>query len=184
MAEEIENDNSPIVEEENNTEEETVVEDNETTEEKPKIEYTEREKQLYAQLQKAKGLTLVDGKWVKANKPAAKVVSTNLSTTDAILIAKSNIEMEDVERVVKFAKDEGLTVSEALRNSELRAILDVRADERRTAQATQTRSARGSAPQSGEDMLSKAENTGEVPATDEGMRAITEARMARKKANT
>lgn len=84
---------------------------------------------------------------------------------------------------MKFAKDEGISIPEALKNSELKAILDVRAEERRTASATQTRSARGVARPTGEDLLRKAEKTGELPSSSEDMTALAEARIARKRAD-
>jgi len=105
-----------------------------------------------------------------------------LTATDAILISRANIDVEDVERVVKFAKDEGITIKEALANNELKAILAVRSEERTTAAVTHTRSPRGVTKQTGEDLLRRAEKTGEVPETDDGMRNLAEARMARAKA--
>lgn len=129
-------------------------------------ELEKKNKQLYERVKKSEG----------------KPVDSNLSPKDYIALTQSGITAEDFDEVMDFAKYKNVSVAEALAHSTLKSILDGKAEERRTASATQTRSARGSAPQTGESLLSKAETTGEVPTTAEGMKAITEARMARRKA--
>ena len=56
-------------------------------------------------------------------------------------------------------------------------VLDVRTEERTTAQVTNTKGgARGTNKISGEELLLKAERGAGVPDTDEGMKALAEAR--------
>ena len=82
-----------------------------------KEEYTPREKSLYAQLQKAKGLTLVDGKWVKAEvKKEVKKPKTE-EVNDAVLSrleTRGVMEADDQNYVLRFAKAEGISPIEAL----------------------------------------------------------------------
>jgi hypothetical protein len=83
--------------------------------------------------------------------------------------------------VQEFASYKKLSIAEALNHQTLKTILADKAEERRTARATETRSPRGIAKSSGEDILRKAEREGEVPETQDGLRALVEARMARRR---
>ena len=102
-----------------------------------------------------------------------------LSSKDLLYLAKADIAPDDVDEVLTYANKMGVSIADA--HKFYKPILAERAEERRTANATQTRGNRGSAKVSGEDLLRKAENTGEVPETADGMKAIIEARMARKR---
>lgn len=103
-----------------------------------------------------------------------------LSTKEVLALTESKISSEDYDEVVRVSKILGKSVSEALKDKTLISILAERAEERRTANATQTRGgARGTSTTSGASSLEKAEKTGEVPTTDEGMREMAEARLAR-----
>lgn len=120
----------------------------------------------------------------KAEKAAksAKVPSQDgLAENDIIFLAKTDIHDDDIRDVVKWARNDGVSVKEAF--NAYKPILDARKEERNTALATNTKgSARGTSKVSGEDILRKAQSTGEVPDTDEGMMKLAEARfMAGKK---
>lgn len=104
--------------------------------------------------------------------------STDLSPKDIIFFSKTTLEEDDIDRVMRYAKFEGISTRDAY--AKLKPVLDVEAEERRTASATNAGGGRRSvARDRGEDYLSKAEKTGEVPTTPEGMRALAEARLAR-----
>lgn len=110
-------------------------------------------------------------------RPAPEAGS--LSTKDVLYLAKADIHEDDLEEVTKQAKLQGITVSEA--HKFLKPILDSRAEERKTALATQTgRTQRGITKTTGEDLLSKAEATGEMPDDDEGMAKLAQARLNKK----
>lgn len=117
----------------------------------------------------------------KKLKKKPDLSSEGLSSKDVLALAKSDIASEDIDEVVEFAKFKKISVTEALGNVTIKNILADRAEERRTAAATQVKSARGgSAKVSGEDLLAKAEKTGEVPDTEEGLQSLFLARLARK----
>lgn len=119
----------------------------------------------------------------KAEAAAKQVPSKDedtLSNKDLLALAKANISDDDMDEVIEFAKFKKLSVSEALKHATMRTILDERASERKTAATTLVRGgARGSAKVSGEEILSKAERTGEVPDSDEAMTELFKARRAR-----
>ena len=126
-------------------------------------------------------------RWEKPATPATPTEPSKeekgLSALDAVLIAKADVAAEDIDEVIEFANYRKLTIADALKNKTLKTILDERTEERRTAQATQIKgSPRGTTKVTGEDLLKKAEETGEVPETEEGMAMLHEARMAKREA--
>jgi hypothetical protein len=138
-------------------------------------EYTEREKQYYARIKKLEE----ENKVLKQSKDATPL--TGISDYDVLAIKNSNItEKEDLQTVKDLAKRLGISVADALEDKYVRNVLADRAEERRTARATETRSPRGIAKNSGEDILRKAESTGEVPDSPNLLRDLAQARLDRR----
>lgn len=104
----------------------------------------------------------------------------NLSTKDQLALVQANVSVDDLDEVVRISKVLGLSVADSLQDSTMKTILEARAEERRTAAATITRGGARGTNVTAEDILRKAETTGEVPTTDEGMKQLAEARMARR----
>jgi uncharacterized protein Smg (DUF494 family) len=104
---------------------------------------------------------------------------SGLSNKDVIFIAKSDIHSDDLDEVLEWAKFKKVDVSEAYK--QLKGQLDLKNEQRKTAQATQiTTGKRGNTKDSGEELLTRAERTGEVPETTEGMQALFRAKLAKK----
>lgn len=123
-------------------------------------------KQLYARTKKAEGFELKDGKWIK---PVAKVeekvveAKDGLSQKDVIALVRGDIHDDDIESVQKFAKMEDITVSEALKNEDLKAILERRASVRKTADVTDTSKTRRTKTNPSGDTLVKELSEGKIP---------------------
>lgn len=115
-------------------------------------------------------------------KAAEHSQDNNLSTKDQLALMQANIPADDLDEVLRISKVLGLPVADALKDGTMKTILDARAEERRTAQATITRGGARGANVTAEDILRKAESTGEVPSDDAGMRQLAEARLARRRA--
>lgn len=140
----------------------------------------EKNRQLYARAKKAEGFEQVDGKWVKKTTEPAPAPSHDVTLSPKDVIALSKVHDDDIDQVLEWSKFKGVSIAEALKDQTLASILSVNEETRKTAQATQTgRTARGATKATGEDLLRKAEQTGEIPDTDEGMRAIIEAKQQR-----
>lgn len=106
----------------------------------------------------------------------------DLSQKDLLFLAKSDIHDEDVETVLDWARFKKIPVTDA--HKELKSVLSLRTEERRTADATHTAGgARGSSKVSGEDLLAAASRGEEVDLTDENAAEIFRARLARKLKN-
>lgn len=104
----------------------------------------------------------------KAEKKAKEAPETTetkfeLSQTDVLAIARSDVHEEDIERVTKFAQMEGISVKDALGHDDMKAILERRAEARKVAAASNTDTAKtGSAGVTGEGLLKDAAN-GKLP---------------------
>lgn len=130
-------------------------------------ELERKNRQLYERLKK---------KEEEPSQPAS-----GLSARDIIALKEANITDEDLAEVEEYARYKKLSIADALKSPTLKNILRDSAEERRTARATETRSPRGVAKTSGEDILRKAEKTGEVPDSVEEMKAMIEAQLLRRK---
>lgn len=96
------------------------------------------------------------------------------------IIALGRLHEDDVDRVLRWAKANGQKINEALKDDDLKTILQKREEERKTAVATQTKGgARGSAKVSHDDLLQKAAN-GELPESEADINKLAEARLLAK----
>jgi hypothetical protein len=149
-------------------EEATEVEEDEEKEEENKDPYRAKLNATNRFLQK-EGYEFKDGKWVK---PQTKVVSKKTEAkTDVELTPKDTLafmatgitEEEDIEEVLKLAKGFGLTVSEALKDETVKHRLNVLKEQRKTAEASNTRSARSGAKKVDSKQLLENLSKGKIP---------------------
>lgn len=180
MEQEIENDNSPNIEEEIVTEEaETPEEDAETVE-----SLTEKNKKLYARAKKAEGFDFVDNQWVKKPKvevqTKAPLESGTLSSSDLLAVMKADVHEDDMDRVERFAKSEGLSIKDSLKNPELKAILSLRAEQRSTASGANISNVRRGATKITDETLIANANAGKLPEADEDIERLIKAKSKRK----
>jgi hypothetical protein len=105
---------------------------------------------------------------------------SDLSTMEAMLIMKSNIDIQDVDAVTKFAKMEGVSISEALKSDELKAIINVRNEKRNVAEASHSGTSRRSSPKVSDDSLLANASKGILPDSDEDFHRLQELRLKRK----
>ncbi len=92
----------------------------------------------------------------KPNKPtttAKKDDDSNLSSVDTIAIIKANVHEDDIEEVIKASKLLGKSISETLKDSTFKTILNTREEERKTAEATNTNTAKPGTKQVSGDEL-------------------------------
>lgn len=117
----------------------------------------------------------------KKAKEAPSEAPSGLSLADSHALLKADVHEDDIERVEKFAKLEGVSIKEALKNPELKAILGVRAEQRTTAQAANVSPARrGSTKVSEETLLANA-RAGKLPESDEDIQRLVAAEAAARK---
>jgi len=147
----------------------------------------ENNAKLYARTKKAEGFELVEGKWVKTQKPEPKpepVESQDLSQSDLIVLLRADVPEEDISEVTDYAKLKKISVAEALKSSVIKTLLSDKAEQRRSAEAANTGSNRRTAPSTTPEAILEKASTGELPDTDDGIQRLAEAHIsAKKKAN-
>ncbi len=94
------------------------------------------------------------------------VPSKQISTADVMALAKADVHDDDLERIEKFAKDEGVSIREALKNDELKAILAVRSEKRATATAANISNVRRGAVKVADEVLVSNASAGKLPTDD------------------
>lgn len=112
------------------------------------------------------GFVFKDGKWnppeIKKQEESPKD-SDALSTTDIYTLVSAKIPQEDLDVVKKTAKILGVSISEALKDSDLQTILKGRAEKRKVADATNTKTVRAGAKTVSDEEIVKAASRGEIP---------------------
>lgn len=111
-------------------------------------------------------------------KPVSK--PGELSPKDVLVLAKADIHEDDIEDVVKWAKFEGISVSEALRSDHIKALTSTRAEQRKTAEATHTGTARRSSQKLTDEALLESASSGKIPESDEEIARLIKAKATKK----
>jgi hypothetical protein len=96
--------------------------------------------------------------------------------------ALQDVADEDVEEVTEFAKFKGISITEAKKTSVIQNLLKTKAEERRTAEASNTTVTRKSSRKdSSEEILSNF-SKGQVSEKDEDIQKLAEAMLEQRKA--
>lgn len=118
---------------------------------------------------------------LKEKKPIGDGHSQNLDlpTKDIIYLSKADIHEDDMDEVLEWAKFKKIGVQEA--HKQLRATLQVRSEERKSAEVANTSNARrGSSQATGEALISQAK-AGKIPEKDEDIQTLIKTKMGIKK---
>jgi predicted nucleic acid-binding protein len=124
------------------------------------LELEEKNRKLFERAKKAeaelKELRASKAKAPEAPAPVEK--QTGLTPMDAIVLSTAKItDVDDIEEVVSYAKFKGIEIKDALKDKTMQTILRTKAEERQTAEATNTGgSRRGAAKPSDEQLLANA----------------------------
>lgn len=104
----------------------------------------------------------------KKSKTETKPTSnSDLSGLDIFALTKANVDSEDVEVAVKWARDNNLNLTEALKSPELNAVLNVRKDMRVTANASNTGASRRQTGKLSDEALLNQARGGKIPESEE-----------------
>jgi hypothetical protein len=168
---------TPEVAEEEVTE---VVETEEVQEEEVQEESIEEVK---ARLAKAE--EIAENQRIRAEKAEAKAKEPKapegtLSSADLLAIMNAKVHEDDMERVEKFAKMEGVSIRQALKDPELKAILEVRAEQRTTAAAANTSNVRRGPTKASDETLVANASQGKLPDDDDGIDRLIAAKLKQK----
>ena len=116
----------------------------------------------------------------KKDTVATSTSDSSLSSSDLLAVMKANVHEDDMDRVEKFAKMEGVSIKDALKHPELKAILSLREEQRATSNAANvTNVRRGSAKLSDDAIIANAQ-AGKLPENDEDINRLVAAKLKRK----
>lgn len=151
---------------ESNTEIEETPELMEEVEPEPEVDYRGKLNATNSFLKK-EGYEFKEGKWVKEVKerPIVSTETSNLSSQYSIkdLKALQDVHEDDVETVVNWAKFNKITTAEAKKDSIIQTTLRTREEQRKTAAATNTGSARRSSTKVSDEEIVERASRGEYP---------------------
>jgi hypothetical protein len=175
----------------NNTDEEVILNTQEETTELDTVDTTdESSEEIDWKAEALKAKEIADNQRIRAEKAEGKIKtektqvksskSPELSTMDIIALTKANIETEDIEEVMDYAKFKGISIADALKSSVVKATLSERAEQRNVSLATNTGgSKRGVARVSDETLVANAQK-GNLPESDADIDRLMKAMMVRK----
>lgn len=103
-----------------------------------------------------------------------------LSSADLLAVMNAKVHEDDMERVEKFAKMEGKSIREALKDPELKAILALREEQRNTANASNTANVRRGSTKVPDDVLVANARAGKLPENDDDIARLIEAKSRKK----
>ena len=166
--------NEEEVEKSQNEETEETTEEK-TPEKKPKKKSTDELKSALAQKEHwRKKAEVAEAKIVESKEAKVEETPKNLSQED--LLSLVEVHKDDRSEVTDYAKFKNISVEEALKSDVIKTTLREKAEERKTADATDTgKSRRGSSKTSGEDLLKKAEEKDELPESDDDLSKMLDA---------
>lgn len=168
------NDEIEIIDSPNDYEDE-----DEAVEVEEKEEYSEREKQLYARLKKTEA-ELKEKKDAKTEKKAPAAQANGLSTSDIIALTRANIEDEDIDEVLDYAKYRKISVAEALKSNVVKATLSEKTEERKSAQAVHTTGGRRAGGAVSDERLMSDASKGIMPDSEEDIARIARLKFLKK----
>lgn len=117
-------------------------------------------------------------KKAKDTKETKQIESSGNSTTkDLVALMNAKIHDDDVSKVEKWAKFNNISIAEALKTSEMKAILDLSAEQRKIAEATNVGTAkRGNVKVSVETLENNA-RSGKLPESDDEIQLLLKRKM-------
>lgn len=98
----------------------------------------------------------------KEEKAIPSKEAEGLTNSDMFALVKANIAEEDIDEVRDYASLKGISIREALNASFVKSLLSEKAEQRKTAEATNTGTSRRASTKTTEQLLSEAEN-GNLP---------------------
>jgi len=133
-------------------------------ERKAREETEKKNKQLYERLK-------------KQDAPKAEA-SDGLSNKDVLFLAKADIHEDDLDEVLDWAKFKKVSVSEAYK--QLKPTLEVRAEQRDTAQASNKSNVRRGPTTVSDDVLLAKASKGQLPESEEEIERLIKAKAKQK----
>lgn len=130
-------------------------------------ELEEKNKKLFERAKKAE----------EAKKAEDRRPTSGLSSADLLAVTNAKVHEDDIEKVERYAKSEGMSIKDALHDPELRAILDLRTEQRRSADAANINNVRAGMVAITDDVLLANAAKGKLPENDYEIERLIQAKV-------
>jgi len=145
----------------------------------------QKNQELYEQLKKAKGLIRgKDGKWIKKEQPKPQPLEKDgmagVTTEELYSLVKANVPDEDTKEVKLYARSHGQTITEALKTAEVKSLLKIRGELRKTAEASNITSKRYGASKPTDEQILADASEGKLPDAETLAEVRQRERLSRK----
>ena len=145
----------------------------------------QKNQELYEQLKKAKGLVRgKDGKWIKKEQPKPQPLEKDgmagVTTEELYSLVKANVPDEDTKEVKLYARSHGQTITEALKTAEVKSLLKIRGELRKTAEASNITSKRYGASKPTDEQILADASEGKLPDAETLAEVRQRERLSRK----
>ena len=118
----------------------------------------------------------------KTPTPAAGEKQPEVSLKDQYALLQAQVSADDIDEVIEYAKFKGITVTEALGSTVVKATLKEKAEQRKSAEVTNTSGSRRTTAKLTDDALLRNFEAGVgVDDSDDYINRLTEARINAKK---
>ena len=114
----------------------------------------------------------------RASKESTKKESSseNISQKDLFALINNKVNEDDISEVADFAKLKGISISDALKTSTVKAILNEKEEQRNTANATNTGPVRRNSSKATDEALIDKAKKGDMPDSDADIDRLIKAR--------
>jgi len=157
----------------------------EVAEQEEEVEQVDEVEAMRAELEKAK--QIAENQRIRAEKAEAKAKirpeqqsSVVLNAGDMMAIKNADLDPKDMDLVEKYAKDNNMSLREAISHPHVKAILSYEAELRTTAIATNVEGVRRGTVKVTDDTLINNANAGKIPTSDDEIERLVSARMKQK----
>jgi hypothetical protein len=157
----------------------------EVTEEEEQVEPVDEVEAMRAELEKAK--EIAENQRIRAEKAEAKAKTKPeqqsnvvLNAGDMMAIKNADLEPKDMDLVEKYAKDNNISLREAISHPHVKAILSYEAELRTTAIASNVDGVRRGTIKVTDDTLINNANANKLPTSDDEIERLIAARMKMK----
>ena len=121
-----------------------------------------------------------EAKKLKGGKDESTPKNDSISQTDMYALIKADVPQEDISEVTEYATLKKISIADALKTTFVKTLLSGKAEERKTAEATNTNGSRRGNAQVSEDTLLGNASKGELPESDSDLDRLVEARLNKK----
>jgi DNA polymerase III alpha subunit len=99
----------------------------------------------------------------KPEPPKEPDKEPQMSTAEIVALSKADIHADDIQEVLDYSKFKKISIAEALKREDVKAILQVRNEQRKSEEVSNTNTTRKSSPKPSDNEIITKADKGELP---------------------